>query len=150
MSDWGLLAARCVICLLSTSILIAANSSGAGVGSLSPCTNFNSTTPKSVVFLGFIPECQTVSPHAHQPSLNLSRSEARKILEKCDVLVQTAVELAVERFNRGLDDIPANTTLQMLRLPADSSVVRHALFTFLNCEIIEKINNVQDYGQSSN
>ena len=125
MSDWGLLAARCVICLLSTSILIAANSSGAGVGSR-PCTNFNSTTPKSVVFLGFIPECH-LSPHAHQPSLNLSRSEARKILEKCDVLVQTAVELAVERINRGLDDIPANTTLQILRLPSDSSVVRHAL-----------------------
>ena len=71
-----------------------------------------------------------MSPHAHQPRLNLSRSEARKILEKCDVLVQTAVELAVERINRGLDDIPANITLQILRLPSDTSVVRYALYTF--------------------
>ena len=122
MCDWGvrLLAARCAICLLSTSILIA--SSVAVVGSR-PCTNFDSDTPKSVVFLGFIPECHL--SHA-QSSLNLSRSEARKILEKCDVLAQTAVELAVERINGG-PDIPANTTLQVLRLPSDTSVVSYVL-----------------------
>ena len=77
----------------------------------------NATT-ENVVFLGFIP-CRS------QPGLNeswISRSAARKILEKCDVLVHTAVELAVERINRS-PDILANTTLHVLQL-SDSSEVR--------------------------
>ena len=110
---WGrLLATRYSIYLVSVMFILVATS--AAVRSQS-CKN---ATTENVVFLGFIP-CRS------QPSLNeswTSRSAARKILEKCDVLVQTAIELAVERINRN-PDILANTTLHVLRL-SDSSEVR--------------------------
>ena len=121
MCDWAcwerLLATRCSICLfklLSVFILIATSA----VAVRSQSCMINAT--KNVLFLGFIP-CRS------QPSLNgssISRSAARKILEKCDVLVQSAVELAVERINCNWSpDILANTTLHVLRL-SDSSEVR--------------------------
>jgi hypothetical protein len=132
MSDPGsggrLLAARCSICLLSTFIVIA--TSAAAVRSRSPCINsVNSATPGDAVeFLGFIPTCHLSSqPTSSLNRSSLSRSEAREILERCDVLVQAAVELAVERINDS-PDIPAvNTTLQLRHLLPDTSVVRHSL-----------------------
>jgi hypothetical protein len=122
------LAARCSICLLSTFIVIA--TSAAAVRSRSPCINsVNSATPGDAVeFLGFIPTCHLSSqPTSSLNRSSLSRSEAREILERCDVLVQAAVELAVERINDS-PDIPAvNTTLQLRHLLPDTSVVRHSL-----------------------
>ena len=98
-----LLANRCSICLSFCLLLIAVSTAE---NRSSACRN----ATENVVFIDFVP-C----------SLNgtsVSTLAAREFLEKCDILVQAAIELAVERINRN-PNILANTTIrvQPVQLP---------------------------------
>ena len=75
-------------------------------GQLQTCRNGT----ENVVFLGFVPCSLNMSQ-----SSGTSRSSAREILEECDVLVEAAVELAVDRIN-GNPDVLVNTTLHVEQL----------------------------------
>ena len=70
------------------------------VKSRSPCKN----ATENVVFLDFVPCALNGS--------SVSMLAVREILEKCDLLVQAAVQLAVERINQR-PDILANKILHV-------------------------------------
>ena len=100
-SEGELLANRCSICLSFCLLLIAVSTAE---NRSSACKN----ATENVMFLDFVP-C----------SLNgtsISTLAAREILEKCDLLVQAAIELAVERINRN-SDIFTNTTIRVHDVP---------------------------------
>ena len=96
-----LMSARSAICLLYVILLILVST----VESQS-CEN----ATENVVFLGFVP-C----------SLSDGINGTRDLLAECDLLVQAALELAVERINQS-PDILTNTTLHVLQI-SDSSEV---------------------------
>ena len=91
-----LLGNRYSVCLLIGSLLIAVST----VKSRSPCKN----ATENVVFLDFVPCALNGS--------SVSMLTVREILEKCDLLVQAAVQLAVERINQR-PDILANKILHV-------------------------------------
>ena len=92
-----LLGSKVSIFLLIGSLFIAVNT----VNSRSLCRNATET-----VLLNFVP-CAL-----NESSVSMLTTTEREILDRCDVLVEAAMHLAVERINRS-PDVLANTLLHV-------------------------------------
>ena len=93
-----LLGSKHSIFLLIGSLIIAVNT----VNSRSLCRNATET-----VLLNFVPACAL-----NESSVSMLTATAREILDRCDLLVEAAMHLAVERINQS-PDVLANTLLHV-------------------------------------
>ena len=93
-----LLGSRYSIFLLIGSLFIAVNT----VNSRSLCRNATET-----ILLNFVP-CSL----SRESSVSMLTATVREILDRCDLLVQAAMHLAVKRINQS-PDILANTLLHV-------------------------------------